>query len=273
MRVQISPRPFAKFMSNGYPEQVRAYLSHPWLAFKDAWHFYHQHFKLISQIVSWPILISLLGLWSDSQSRPLIYLLDLTVAIWASAALICLLGSEEGPETLTYRLIYRRALVFFLPLVWLTLLIIIIVSGGLAVLLVPGLIWFIYLIFGAFILIDQKSRGLAALVASWAYVEKYWWSVLGRLIFFILLVMPLTLALFLLGFLVSPITASVVGLVLLWLLILPLFLIYFFRFYTQLKLFKPQVEVIIDDAVKRRRWLGVFAFIGLVVLAALDLYL
>ena len=148
-------------MSNGYPEQVRTYLPHPWQLFKAAWGFYQHHSKLIAQIAGWPALVGL-----------------------------------------------------------------------------------VYLMFGPFILVDQKHHGLAALTASWAYVATYWWSVFGRLLFLLVPAALVTLLIRLGGW---PI-----GLIFFWFLFWPVGLIYLFQIYAWLKRLKPDVEVAIANGPKKQ---------------------
>ena len=231
-------------MSNGYPEQVRAYLPHPWQLFKDTWRFYCLNFRTVSQIVCWPALVWLLALWFEPRLNLAPLLLGLLVALWAQAALVSLLVGECGSERLAYCVAYRSALTFLVPLVWLTLLLLLILSGGLVILAIPALVGLVYLMFGPFILVDQKHHGLAALTASWAYVATYWWSVFGRLLFLLVPAALVTLLIRLGGW---PI-----GLIFFWFLFWPVGLIYLFQIYAWLKRLKPDVEVAIANGPKKQ---------------------
>lgn len=263
-------------MSNGYPEQVKTYLPHPWQLFKNAWNFYRHHFKLIIQITIWPALISVVTVFPSLWLRPVLSLISLVVILLAQAALIHILTREEGVEGATYRSAYRHAWEFFLSLIWLNLLLVVIMFGGFVILVIPGLIWMVYLMFSMLILIDQRRRGLSALVSSWAYAEGYWWPLLGRILFLTLLMLPVAALVSLLGWVamalwpsvglwLSP-TISILGT---WLLISPLSLIYFFYIYSELKALKPNVEVEVISADLKRRWLSAFTIVGLGALVLL----
>ena len=63
---------------------------------------------------------------------------------------------------------------------WILLLTFGIVTTGALLLLLPGLVFFVWFLFAVFILYEEDCHGLEALLASRAYVRGHWWSTLFK---------------------------------------------------------------------------------------------
>ncbi len=56
------------------------------------------------------------------------------------------------------------------------------VQGASQILIIPGIILSVYLVFYLFEFVDQNKRGMDALLSSWAIVSGRWWEVFWRVI-------------------------------------------------------------------------------------------
>lgn len=152
-------------------------------------------------------------------------------------ALVSNLGTNVPP-----REAYRSALKKFWPYLWLSLLTGFTILGGLFMLIIPGLIFLIWFGFVLYIFVLDGEKGMNAMLKSKAYVNGYWWPIVGRGLLLILVVFLIALVFGSLGALVSlneawlQFTSDLVTLV-----IAPFSLIYFYLLYQNLKSLKPEV--------------------------------
>lgn len=75
---------------------------------------------------------------------------------------------------------YRVGVKLFWAALWINILAVIAVMGGIVLLIVPGVIIAVALMFTNYALVVEDSRGMQALRRSRFYVEGYWWAVVGR---------------------------------------------------------------------------------------------
>lgn len=68
-----------------------------------------------------------------------------------------------------------------LPLVWVSFLSAFIVCGGYLLLIIPGIIFSVWFVFGQFVLAQDETRGMGALLKSREYVRDQWFNVAIRL--------------------------------------------------------------------------------------------
>ncbi len=75
---------------------------------------------------------------------------------------------------------YRVGLKLFWPALGIGVLNMLAVMGGFVLLIIPGIILSIGLMFANYILVAEDKRGMNALLVSRNYVKGYWWAVFGR---------------------------------------------------------------------------------------------
>ncbi len=101
---------------------------------------------------------------------------------------------------------YKKSFGFFWSFVFLSIITPLIIFGGYALLIVPGIIISIYAVFSELRFFDTGEKGLAAITSSWKMVEGRWLEVFARLLVVTLCIFGLVLA--------AAIVASIIGLVL-----------------------------------------------------------
>lgn len=85
-------------------------------------------------------------------------------------------------EGLNLREALQRGKGMILPLVWVSFLITFIVCGGYLLLIIPGIIFSVWFVFGQFVLVKDEARGMGALLKSREYVRDQWFNVAIRLL-------------------------------------------------------------------------------------------
>lgn len=75
---------------------------------------------------------------------------------------------------------YRVGLKLFWVAIWISILEVVAVIGGTVLLVVPGIVMAIALLFATYALVIEDKRGVHALRQSRAYVKGHWWAVVGR---------------------------------------------------------------------------------------------
>ncbi|MHC1698007.1 MAG: hypothetical protein AB9919_08145 [Geobacteraceae bacterium] len=76
----------------------------------------------------------------------------------------------------------QRGKGMILPLVWVSFLGAFIVCGGYLLLIIPGIIFSVWFVFGQFVLVEDEARGMGALLKSREYVRGQWFNVALRLL-------------------------------------------------------------------------------------------
>lgn len=76
----------------------------------------------------------------------------------------------------------QRGRSMILPLAWVSLLSAFIVCGGYLLLIIPGIIFSVWFVFGQFVLAQDEARGMGALLKSREYVRGQWFNVAIRLL-------------------------------------------------------------------------------------------
>lgn len=118
------------------------------------------------------------------------------LAVLALQAGQLIVFESESPEGLMS--LYKKGRVFALSLLWANILTALVTFGGFLLLLVPGIILTISLIFVSFVVIIDGYKGLEALRASREYVRGRWWPVTGRMavlsLFYLVITIILSIA-------------------------------------------------------------------------------
>ena len=68
------------------------------------------------------------------------------------------------------------------------------VLTGFLLLIVPGIMFWVYLILAPFVLVCENIRGKAALKRSWSLVKSHWWEVFAKLVMLITVIFALSFA-------------------------------------------------------------------------------
>jgi hypothetical protein len=77
----------------------------------------------------------------------------------------------------------------FAPVLWVVLLSSLVIAGGFLLLIIPGIIVAVWLVFAQQVAIFEDKRGVQALKQSRQYVRNRWWEVFSR--FFVLIIITM----------------------------------------------------------------------------------
>jgi hypothetical protein len=126
---------------------------------------------------------------------------------------------------------YHKSLNKIIPLLFINVLIAVLVSAGLILFIIPGIILYVWLSLATFVYFDQHKGGFNALAKSKDYIKGYWWSVFlrGLFIFFVYFIITILFGV-LTEALKMPFSQSIIGIVL-----TPIALLYNFELYRELK--------------------------------------
>lgn len=95
--------------------------------------------------------------------------------LWAGLSLVFAIKDEIG-----FKEALSRAWHKLLAYLWLSILSFLVIAGGTFLFVIPGIIFGIWFAFAAYVLVSEDLKGREALLKSKAYVQGYWWPVLGR---------------------------------------------------------------------------------------------
>lgn len=88
---------------------------------------------------------------------------------------------EEGSNTSIYKT-YNKASQILFPYFWIMILMGLIILLGMVLLIVPGIVFSVWFVFSAFILILENEKGVSALKKSKKYVKGIWFEVFLRFV-------------------------------------------------------------------------------------------
>src|SRR5581483_10750529 len=161
--------------------------------FAGTWARLRERFAVAVGIFLEPTVFLVLGQLLDIRHTPaadilsiVIHLIAIIFSLLASLALIALFG---GPAATDFAGAYQRAFQFFWPSVWIAILTMLAVGGGTILLIVPGIMLAVQLVFSNYALVLEHRYGMGALTQSRAYIKGYWWAFVGRSLLLILLIM------------------------------------------------------------------------------------
>ncbi len=115
------------------------------------------------------------------------------VAIWSQVALLTAIDRAE--ETLGIKESFRRAWPKVNGYFWVGVLAGLVVVGGLFLLLVPGIIFYVWFVFSSMVVVFENEKGMNALLKSRELVRGCWWGIFGRLIFFAVILIGISIIL------------------------------------------------------------------------------
>ena len=165
----------------------------------QAWEIYKKRFKVFLGIVILPVIVLplfvfflMLGAILLSSNSTFLNGLGLAVLIlsavltlggiiiqlWSQIALLYAIKDRE--ENIGIKESYRRGWGKIISYFWVSFLSGIIITGGLFLFFVPGLIFFIWFSLASFVFISENKKGWSALLASKKYVRGNWLGVFWR---------------------------------------------------------------------------------------------
>ncbi len=106
----------------------------------------------------------------------------IVAGIWVTNALTQFVSKVGKKEKVDHDKIKQRSWQLFIPVIWVGILTALIVGAGLFVLLIPGIIFAIYLAFASVSVILDNQRGTKALSYSYELIKGRFWRTLWRLI-------------------------------------------------------------------------------------------
>ena len=221
-------------------------ISGPIKLLQKSWSEYKANAKVFTLILIIPAFLELLIKYvlvfvfkpasqdTESSFFPLLLIIFLAVLLvyifilfWSNTALYLSIVQKYSD----WKGSYHKSLNKILPLLFVNILIAVLVSAGLILLIIPGIILYVWLFLAPFVYLDQHKGGFSALAKSKDLIKGYWWAVFlrGLFIFFVYFVIT---ALF--GMLTEalrmPFSQSLIGIVL-----TPIALLYNFELYRELK--------------------------------------
>ncbi len=182
------------------PQQpVASFLPGPAVILKQAWSLYKQRFGTFLGITVIPMLVmTAFGLLSAAGgflavTKPglgsfglllvlgvVLFIVALVIFPWGLLAL--LFAVKDSTENIGVGTAFRRAWGKIRSYYWITILMTLILVGGLMLLIVPGIVFMIWFGFAMFVLVDEGLKGMDALLKSREYVRGQWWGIFGRLL-------------------------------------------------------------------------------------------
>jgi len=106
----------------------------------------------------------------------------IVAGVWVTNALTQYLGKTGKKEKADNDKIKERSWQLFIPVIWVGILTTLIIMAGVFVLIIPGLIFAVYLTFASVAVILDNQRGTKALSYSYELVKGRFWKTLWRLI-------------------------------------------------------------------------------------------
>ncbi len=111
------------------------------------------------------------------------------IPVWILMVLLSVLGSavlisavKETPKEWQVKEAFKEGRSKFLPFLIASILVSLVVGVGFLLLIIPGIIFSVWLTFVSYTVICEDKRNFGALKRSKELVKGYWWQVLGRII-------------------------------------------------------------------------------------------
>jgi len=112
-----------------------------------------------------------------------IFAASIIFALWAAAAMTKNLKAlSENQAGFNWREALVTTSRFIWPIIYTSILVMLVVLGGTILLIIPGVIFSIWFVFSYYTVIFEDKKGREALKASRALVAGRWWGILWRLI-------------------------------------------------------------------------------------------
>ncbi|MER3570489.1 MAG: hypothetical protein C4348_02740 [Patescibacteria group bacterium] len=170
---------------------------------KKSWQIYKERFwtligiMILSDLLSVGIIFLVVIISLLFSSKPLIFLIPLGIIgvfilfFWSFVAL--LFAIKEREERIGVFESYKKSFPKLLSFIWISILVASITSGGLLLLIVPGIVFAVWFSLASYVLVSEDLKGMKALFRSKQLVQGYWWKVFSRFFLLILLIRLLIL--------------------------------------------------------------------------------
>ena len=187
---------------------------------------------------------------------------------------------------------YSRGLKIFWPFTVIGIAFALVLMAGEYLLLIPGIAFFIYLLFSSFEFVVDDKRDIEALLGSWTLVKNRWWDIFGKILLFGLLCGVAVMAAEFVGIIFFVIVfglatilhteaimiafgilCAIVFVGAIMLLLYPLMLLFYFELYFNLK--ETRIAANVDDAANKRRKiiLVIFMILGILAFSIVPMYM
>jgi hypothetical protein len=227
--------------------------------FREAWRLSMQRFGILVALYAVPILVMAAGAMLAAAGYGIALVpifIGAVLALPSGLAAVFALARGTG-----FAESFTQGLRLFFPALWLGILSLLVVSGGMVMLVVPAILMGIWFIFSSFTFVLEGKRGLQALLQSREYARGYWWAIFGRVL---LLQIVLSVIIGILMGVASAVFGSVAGSLVSMacdLFVIPFSLAYTYRMYQSLAALKPALPA--STPAKGRGFLIASAVLGL----------
>jgi len=193
----------------------------------SSWQFYRSNFATLIGYAAWillpylalvifyllvPEVDQIFGPWLPLFS--VILIVQGIITVWAGNAIMITVNEMLAGKKLISEEINKRSWQVILPMLWVALIGTLAVLGGFLLLIIPGIIFSIWFVFGQTAVVLDNKRGLDAMSYSRSLVSGRFWSVIRRvvlgpfiMVFFYLIIISLLIGL---GMIVTGMDPAVV---------------------------------------------------------------
>lgn len=175
---------------------------------RRAWSLYKSRLKVFLGVTVIPTAVVFLGVvvWMSVELIPMLglgveegalytivnttvgiitFLAGFVIQLWGQTAL--LYAIKDSGEGIGVRESYRRGWRIMWSYLWVAFLVQFVTTGGVILLVVPGILFAVWFSMAIFVLVGDDIKGMGALLRSYAYVRGRWWRVTWFLVFISLL--------------------------------------------------------------------------------------
>ncbi len=147
---------------------------------KRAWQIYKTRFLVFLGISILPIIFtSLMSFYKSFSPLTIIFgIITILVSIWSGASL--LYAVKEREQKIGIKESFTKGWHKFIPYLWISFLVMLIVAGGSILFIIPGIIFAVWFNFATYVLISEDLKGTKALSRSKQLVKGKFKSVIWR---------------------------------------------------------------------------------------------
>ncbi len=234
------------------------------ILFKDTWDLYTSRFKTsfllqLLNIAVWVVagLVAIgLGYWLQKDpTNPGTIIISVLIGLVFVVAVIAYSIWVQGAQIFVYDLpagevglqkALHKSKAFIRSLFIVIILQGLVTFGAFALLVIPGIIMSVFLVFSTYFALLDHKQGLNALLASKEYVKGYWWPVFGRIIVLILVAIGVSIVVSIFTKILDASGANGAGDILNYLVSLataPFYVAFSYVLFKQFKTLKADIEV------------------------------
>lgn len=226
----------------------------------------------------------LIGYRLSPLANSMLFIAAYLAGIVSYAALVAGITEESLVHQGLFRSLeisYKKGIRLIFPFLWVGLLMTLVTLGGTLLLIVPGILFALWLSLSPYILFVEDKRGLKALITSWHYVKGYWLAVFWRFLFFGLVFFAIALvavlAFIITGLIELPLEATsmpqalwsrILNMFLTSFLLTPLSLLYGLGIYQSARRIKAVLTLFEEEEELKKR-LIILAALGVVALGVI----